>query len=170
MIDNAGTTRNPPNYQSFSVTGVVSGDRVAIYLASAGEVDKAQYTLNGANGLNEITVTGSIPVDTPTTGTIFVVDDDNTEIGYAYTSWTGSVFTVTISAATYAGTETAYVPYLYAQSGGTSVTDSVIYVSDRAVIARVRKAGIIPFETAGTFSSTGYSAAAIRTTDSIYTP
>jgi len=112
---------------------------------------------------------GAIPDDTPTTGTIFVVDDDLTEIAYAYSAWSGSDFTVVISAAVYSGGQNAYVPYLYAQAATTSVTDSVIYVSDRSVIARVRKAGIIPFQTAGTFSSTGYSATAIRTTDSIYT-
>ena len=170
LIDNAGVTRFPPNYQNFTVEGVVALDRVAVYLESGGDVDKSQYTLNGANSLNTITVTGAIPNDTPGTGTIIVVDDDGSEIAYAYSAWSGSDFTVTISAAVYAGTETAYVPYIYIQASGTSVSTTVVYVTDRAVIARVRKAGIIPFETTGTFGATGYSATAIRTTDSIYTP
>jgi hypothetical protein len=170
LIDNNGVTRFPPNYQAFSVDGLVAGDRVAVYLASGGDVDKTQYSLNGSNPLNTITVTGSIPNDTPTTGTIVVVDDDGSEIAYAYTAWSGSDFTVTVGAGTYSGTETAYVPYLYEEAAGTSVSESVIYVSDRSVVARVRKAGILPFETTGTFGSTGYSATAIRTTDSIYTP
>jgi len=170
LIDNNGVTRFPPNYQAFVVNGVVSGDRVVVYLASGGVVDKTQYSLNGSNPLNTITVAGAIPNDTPTTGTIIVVDDDGSEISYAYTAWAGSDFTVTIGAGTYSGTETAYVPYIYEESAGTSVSETVIYVSDRAVIARVRKAGILPFETTGTYGSTGYSATAIRTTDSIYTP
>lgn len=170
LIDKAGTTRYPPNYQSFAVNGVESGDRVAVYLAAAGKVDKAQYSLDGANPLNTITVSGSIPNDTPATGTIIVVDDDNTEIAYAYSAWSGSDFTVTIAADVYSGTEKAYVPYIYAEATGTSVTEtSTIYVSDRNVICKVRKAGILPFVTTGVYSETGYSATAIRTTDSIYT-
>jgi len=171
LIDKAGTTRNPPDYQSFIVNGLASGDRVAVYLESGGDVDKSQYTLNGANPLNTITVTGSIPNDTPPTGTIFVVDDDGSEIGYAFSAWSGSDFTVVVGAGIYAGTETAYVPYIYIESSGTSVQETnTIYVTPRAVICRVRIAGIIPFETTGTYGTGGYTATAIRTTDSIYTP
>lgn len=169
LIDAAGTTRNPPNYQSFAVNNVAIGDRVGVYLESSGSVKKDQYSLNGANATNTITVTGAIPVDTPTTGTIIVVDDDSSEISYAYSAWSGSNFTVTISASTYSGTEKAYVPYILEQASATSVSESVVYVSDRAVICRVRKKGILPFETTGTYSSGGYSATAIRTTDSIQT-
>lgn len=171
LIDKAGTTRYPPNYQSFAVYGVESGDRVAVYLASGGKVDKEQYSLDGANPLNTITVSGSIPNDTPDTGTIIVVDDDGTETAYAYSAWSGSDFTVTISAGVYSGTEKAYVPYIYEEATGTSVTEtSTIYVTDRNVICKVRKAGILPFTTLGSYTSIGYSATAIRTTDSIYTP
>ena len=173
LVDNAGVTRSPPNYQAFSVNGVESGDRCAIFLdtgAGNGVVDKSQYSLSGANPLNTITVTGSIPVDTPAVGTIIVVDDDESEIVYAYSAWSGSDFTVVVAAALYAGTETAYVPYIYEESTGTSVTETTtIYVSDRNVLCRVRIKGILPFVTTGTYGSTGYSAAAIRTTDSIVT-
>lgn len=169
LVDAAGTTRYPPNYQSFAVNSVAVGDRVAVFLESGGNVVKTQYSLNGANPLNTITVTGSIPNDTPTTGTIIVVDDDDTEIAYAYSAWSGSNFTVTVAAALYAGTETAYVPYIYEEASSTSVSESVVYVSDRTVICRVRKKGILPFETTGTYNSGGYSATAIRTTDSIVT-
>lgn len=170
LIDNNGVARFPPNYQAFTVSGVVAGDRVAVYLASAGVVEKSQYTLNGANPLNTITVTGAIPVDTPSAGTITVVDDDLTEISYAYTAWSGSDFTVTISAAVYSGTETAYVPYILEEATGTSVSEiTTIYVSDRALITRVRKKGILPFVTTGVYNSGGYSGSAIRTTDSIVT-
>ncbi|NOR85395.1 hypothetical protein GQ473_04700 [archaeon] len=173
LIDNAGNTRNPPNYQAFTVAGVISGDRVAVYEETAegsGLVDKTQYSLSGANALNTITISVTIPADTPTTGTIIVVDDDGSEIAYAYSAYSGSDFTVTVSAALYSGTETAYVPYIYEQSTGTSVSEtSTIYVSNRYVVTKVRVAGILPFVTSGTYTSTGYSATAIRTTDSQYT-
>ena len=172
LVDAAGVTRYPPNYQSFAVYGVVSGDRVGVFLDDgSGLVDKDQYTLDGANAENTITVNEAIPVDTPSTGTIIVVDDDGSETAYAYSAWSGYDFTVTISASVYSGTETAYVPYIYEEASGTSVTEtSTIYVSNRNVICKVRKAGILPFVTTGTYSSTGFSATAIRTTDSIYTP
>ena len=168
LIDKNGITRNPPNYQSFTVNGLEVGDRVAVYLQSGGDVDKTQYSLSGSNALNTIKVSAQIPVDTPDTGYIFVVDDNKTETAYEYTSWSGDEFTVTVAAGTYSGTEKAYVPYIYAEATGSSVSASVIYVTNRNVITRVRKAGIIPFETTGTFTATGYSATAIRTTDGIY--
>lgn len=169
LIDKAGTTRYPPNYQAFAVNGVESGDRVAVFLATAGTVEKVQYGLDGANPLNTITVSGTIPSDTPTTGTIIVVDDDKSEIVYAYSARSGSNFTVTVSAGLYSGTEKAYVPYIYEEASGTSVSETTtIYSVNRDVICKVRKAGILPFVTTGSYSATGYSATAIRTTDSIY--
>lgn len=174
LIDAAGVTRNPPNYQAFSMGGVTSGDVVSVFQstgASSTVVDKSQYSLSGANTLNTITVSVSIPSSTPSTGTIIVVDDDGTETAYAYTSWSGSDFTVTISAGVYSGTETAYVPFLYEVSTGTSVTDTTtIYTSDINVVGRVRRAGFEPYEAPGTYSSTGYSGTAIMNTDTIYTP
>ena len=173
LIDNGGTTRNPPNYQAFTVGGLASGDRVGVYKETAqgsGLVDKTQYSLSGANALNTITVSVAIPVDTPATGSIIVVDDDGSEIAYAYSAWSGSDFTVTISAGVYSGSETAYVPYLYEESSGASVSETTtIYVADRYVVTKVRKAGILPFVTSGVYTSTGYSGTAIRTTDSQYT-
>lgn len=169
LIDADGNTVTPPNLQAFQVNGLVSGDRVAVFKAATGAVDKEQFSLDGANTLNTITVTGSIPQDTPATGTIIVVDDDGSETSYAYSAWSGSAFTVTISADTYAGTETAYVPYILEEASTTSVSEAVTYVSNRDVITRVRKKGILPFETTGVFGATGYSVTAIRTTDSIVT-
>ncbi len=174
LIDNGGTTRNPPNYQAFVVGGVSSGDSVAVYLETAqgsGLVKKDQYELADSNNIsNELTITIAIPADTPAVGTIVVVDDDGTEIVYAYSAWDTSTFTVTISADVYTGTEEAYVPYIYEVSGGTSVSEvSTIFVSNRYVVTKVRKAGILPFVTSGEYTLTGYAGTAIRTTDSQYT-
>ena len=49
------------------------------------------------------------------------------------------------------------------------MSKSLVYVSDFAIIARVRKKGIVPFENTGTVSNTGASISAIRTTDTIAT-
>lgn len=247
LIDKAGITRYPPNYQSFSVAGVVSGDRVAVYPdtgAGNGVVNKTQYTSHNTNnvaGDSTIEMTGSIPTDTPTSGTIIVVAaDENEEHTYRYDSVSGAIATfptaavgsgtagstttqltdstaaftttddievgdiiydstnseyayvVSIDSATqltmtsktttwnaanyeanslvqtYNNSDTAYIPYLYAEATGTNVTDTTtIYTTDKYVLVVVRKKGILPFTSTGTYSSTGYSATAIRTTDSI---
>lgn len=173
LIDTAGITRNPPNFQAFSMSGLLAGDNVTVYEstgAASTTVKKDQYNLSGANALNTITVSVAIPSSTPETGYIIVVDDDNTEIHYAYSAWSGSDFTVVVSAALYAGTETAYVAFLYGTSvAGEDVNDTTtIYTTPINVVGSVRQAGYLPYEAAGTYSASGYSGSAIRTADGIY--
>ena len=178
LIDKAGTTRYPPNYQAFTVNGVVSGDRVAVFLdtgAGNGVVDKAQYTSHttlNVTGSTTYTVQETIPTDTPDAGTIILVNTGtDVEEVMTYTSWSGSAFTLSSAhSGGYDGTDTAYVPYIYAEATGTTVTEtSTIYTVNRNVLCRVRKKGILPFETTGSFTTTGYTATAQRTADSIVT-
>jgi len=174
LIDAGGTSRNPPNYQAFSMAGVESGDTVAVF-ESTGQgntaTDKTQYTLAaGANSTDELTITVGIPSSTPAIGSITIIADDGAEITYAYASWDTSTFAVTVTASTYSGGQSCYVPFLYEVAGGTSVTDTTtIYTADIYVVGRVRKAGIQPYEVAGTYTSTGYNGSAIRSNDDIYT-
>lgn len=48
LIDAAGATQTPPNVVPVKVTGVVSGDRVAVFRLDGvgGEIDKTMYTYN----------------------------------------------------------------------------------------------------------------------------
>jgi hypothetical protein len=179
LIDKNGVTRNPPNYQNFTVTNVVVGDRVAVFGATGTAVIKNQYNIKAPQGIGEafVDVGATLPNDTPATGTVIVCDSvTGAEDVYAYTSWLVDRFTLAgVTTSAYGVLDTVYVPYIYEEAVGvtgatTSVTVTVIYVTDRDVLARVRKVGILPFETTGTFTSTGYSVAAIRTTDGIYTP
>jgi len=176
LIDAANITRQPPNFQAFSVNAVVAGDRVAVFKstgAGSTTVDKAQYASDTSANITAGTnfrVTTAIPTDTPASGTIFIV---NTATGaeevLTYNSWAGADFTLASThAGGYTGVDTAYVPYLYAQAAGTSVAETgTIYSADRSVVTRVRIKGILPFETTGTYGTTGYTATAIRTVDSI---
>jgi len=171
LIDKGGTNRFPPNYQSFVVTGLTIGDRAAIFLANSDDdsVIKNQYTLDAPTVSEELTVTVSIPSDTPTTGTIIVVDTDFTETVYTYSAFSTDTFTASdVSSDNHSSDSTAYVPYVYETATAGTVSESVVYGVNRYVVARVRKTGIIPFQTAGTFGATGYSAAAIRNPDTIY--
>lgn len=67
-------------------------------------------------------------------------------------------------------TFTAYVPYIDAIASTTSLSVSVTYVADRNISTQVRKKGIIPFTTnAVSLTSSGYTATAVRTPDTIVT-
>ena len=238
LTDNTNTTVVPPNYIAVTVGGLVSGDRVAVFPASGGLVNKTQYTSTSlAQGAGTIVVSTSLPVDTPSAGFIVVKKPAaKAEYTYRYLSWTGSTFTLptattgtatggdtttlvdssanfitagiqigdivyrdatnfgyvvsvdsgtqlttTTFASTWSGqaynlnalvtsyssADSAYVPYLYKTAASTTETTTIVYVSDRAVITRVRKKGVLPFEVAGTIGNTGISVTAIRTIDSI---
>jgi hypothetical protein len=182
LKDSSGTDRYPPNKQSITITNVESDDRVSVFITSGGtSINKAFYSLDANNdsGHNYLVVTGSIATDTPASGTVRVVDDSDTsnarETRYTYNSWSGSTFTDLTPALNRNYTQTddkAYVPFIDTTASGTSVTSQVIYTTSRTILVRVRRyqgAGdsILPFETTGTFGSTGYSTACIRTADAI---
>ncbi len=176
LIDKAGVTRNPPNYQAFGVTGLVAGDRVAIFEDTGsgnGVVDKSQHTMTvQGSGVSTVTVASAITTDTPTSGTIIIVESTTgAEEVLVYTSYTGAVFTLSgVTGNAYDGSDTAYVPYIYETASGTSANETTtIYTSDKYVVCRVRLKSILPFETTGTYGSTGYSATAIRQPDNIVT-
>lgn len=178
LTDSTNTTQTPPNTVAILVTGVVAGDTVSVFRTTGdnGIVDRSVYTSHAsANtaGAGTFTVTATIASDTPTSGTIRVVDRDSagnfvSESSYNYTSWSGSVFTLsgTLSQ-TYDSDDTAYVPFIDTTASGTTVSVSVAYASDRYVVTRIRRKGILPFTVNGQLVSTGLTVTAIRTEDSI---
>ncbi|OGK29878.1 hypothetical protein A3I56_01760 [Candidatus Roizmanbacteria bacterium RIFCSPLOWO2_02_FULL_43_10] len=182
LIDSNGVTRTPPNKQSIIITNLLSGDRVSVFKTTSGTtIDKAMYSLAAGNnsGNSTIVVSGAIANDTPATGAIRLVDTSDLtstrETRYTYTSWSGSTFSgvsPTLDRSYTASDDKAYVPFIDEQASSTSITVQVIYVSDRTILLRVRRkaaVAILPFETTGTFGSTGFSTSAIRTTDTIVT-
>jgi hypothetical protein len=168
LIDSSGATQIPPNVVSVIITSVVSGDRILVALDDgAGAIDKTQYTLDAGNNIGDadILIKEAIATDTPSVGVIRIGDDR-----YAYTSWTTKTFTLsgTLSQS-YAENASCYVPIIDMQAVATSASNTLTYNADLNVIIRVRKKGILPFETTGVISSAGLSVAAIRTTDTIVT-
>jgi hypothetical protein len=181
LIDSDNNTRTPPNKQSITISNLLSGDKVSVFRTTSGTtINKAMYTAGAGNSSGNATfvVTGAIAADTPSSGYIRVVDTSDTtsarETRYQYDSWTGSTFTlhsgVTLDR-TYTQTDdTIYVPFIDTTAASSSASTTVIYTSDRAILVRVRRytaTAILPFETTGTFTISGYSTSAIRTTDSI---
>jgi len=184
LIDADGTTQSPPNKQALTVSNLISGDRVSVFRtvsATDSSIKKDMYVAGAGNttGSTTFVVGTSISVDTPSSGYIRVVDTSDTtstrESRYAYSSWSGSTFTLTSGSLGRAFTQTedtCYVPFIDITATESSATVTVIYTADRSIIVRVRRkatTAILPFETTGTFGSSGYSTTTIRTPDTIVT-
>lgn len=164
LIASDGSTQSPPNTVYVEITGLVSGDRAAMFILDGvgGSIVKAQYTIASATA-NSITLNEAISGDTPQSG--YFREADNSTV-FEYTSWSGSTFTgVTPDPSSVTGD--CFVPLIDAEATGSSINNSLIYSSDIPVIVRVRRYGILPFEIEGLVTSSGLSQAAIRTPDNI---
>ena len=190
LIDANGTVRNPPSLQSLTVTGLVSGDRVAVFRTTTGSIQVAEFAVSSTisasvNGSDAIVIevvsnqrsAAPLPQDIPTAATVRVLSPSGSGLylSFAYSSVARSTaqFTlgtsignVTTGKSLVAGNN-AFVVLIEQEATSTSVTNSIIYVADIPILTRVRRKGILPFEVSGTFGSTGASVAAIRTFDSI---
>ncbi len=82
---------------------------------------------------------------------------------------TGDTYSFNNLPVDYEAADTIYVPFIDETATSTSTSKTVLYAEARTVLVRVRKKGILPFETSGSVTSSGLSVAAIRTTDSIVT-
>jgi hypothetical protein len=174
LIDQNGVTRSPPTQAPITVVSVVAGDRV-IVAKSTGEgltlIDKEQYTVSGTipTSSNYIHVTIPIPADTPASGFIRVVDTGTSEERYQYSGWTDWTFGLLENTSKeYVGpSDKCYVPYIDNEATGTTIAQALTYDENRYLVARVRKYGIIPFETTAQLVTGGVTITAIRTTDTI---
>lgn len=178
LVDSTGTTQIPPSTIAITITGVVAGDSVSVFRTTGDNetVDRSVYSSHASvntSGAGTFTTTNTIAADTPASGTIRVVDRDISgnyisETSYSYTSWSGSVFTLsgTLSQ-TYNANDTAYVPYIDTVASTSSVSVNVSFETDRYVVTRIRKKGILPFTVRGQVVSSGLTVTAIRTTDGI---
>lgn len=173
LIDLAGGTQTPPNLVSVAVLSVASGDQVLLGRDNgSGSIETTEYTLAAGNnsGNGTIVVKETISSDTPATGSIRIEDPANPGRfhRYAYTSWTGSTFTLSSTLTTnYVEDDNAFVPFIDGQASGTTISNTIIYASDVDVVGTVRNATaqIVPFPISGTITSSGFSATAIRASD-----
>ena len=106
LTDDDGTTQTPPNFVNAQVTGLngTAADRVGVFVldAPAGSIDRAQHGLTAPSGIyngqgdTAIELDSSVPNDTPTDGTIRVVDTVNVrELRFRYSSFTAAALTLT---------------------------------------------------------------------------
>ena len=177
FTDSNGVIRTPYASISIKVTSIISGDRVAVFRTSAGTINKALYTSTADVNASTNTVfrtTSTLSVDTPSNGVFRAVDTSATaEYRYPYSSWSGTVITLTSGTlgVNYDATDTIYVPFIDKEATTTYAEQIVLYSADRDVLLRVRnKTGtMLPFETSGVVGSAGLTVAAIRTADGIVT-
>ena len=177
VFDLTNTQRTPPNFVTFSVNGVVAGEDYVLVAPNdgSGGIEVDQFTLNGAltgAAVTSVAMNQAIPSDTPASGTIRILRSNGAYTRHAYSSYSGSTFTLT-NATNFTtnsapnGTN-AYVTYIDRLAASSTESFTTVYGSDRSLFIRVRDGGVTPiktFETTGTLSSAGGSATAVRTSD-----
>jgi hypothetical protein len=175
VFDLTNSPLTPPNLVTFSVIGLVVGeDYVLATNDDATGIDYDQMTLNGAltsATQTSVTVTGSIPTDTPTSGTIRVERDSGLYSRHPYSSYSGSKFIITshdFSSDNASDTNNVFISYLDKLATSTTETFQGVYLADRTIFVRNRDGESTPIktgETTGVLSDAGGSATVSRISD-----
>ena len=162
LIDASGATQSPPNYQKVNANHPsLVGTNVFVAESTGGLAIKNQYTVSSAT-VDTITATASVNANkAPQTGVIKVGDNK-----YAYTGYSGAVFSGVTPDASGLTNEDFYVPLLDVTADTTTeLSDNIIYVSDITVITSVRKYGFKPYDVETTFGSAGLTFSPILASD-----
>jgi hypothetical protein len=178
LVDLTNTSNTPPNNVQFTVSNLVSGDRILVGPEDgAGGLDLDQNTLNGTLSgatVTSVVVTTAIPSDTPAAGTVRILNDEGRYVRIPYSSYTGSTFT--IPSYDFSGTgandscttgNNVFISYIDKATSSTSELVTVVYNADRTMFVRVRNstAQIKTFESTGSLTSSGGSATTGRISD-----
>ena len=157
-----------------TITGGTSSATANVNGTPVDDINRRQLSLNGVltgASVTSVVVNGSIPTDTPSTGTIRIRRADGVYTKHTYTSWASSTFTIgstNFSTNNAANGANVYISYIDKTAAATSESFTGVYTADRSLFIRVRDGGVTPiktFETTGTLGSAGGSATAVRTSD-----
>lgn len=130
-----GTTRQPPNNVTFTVSGVVSGWRVLVGPEDgAGGLQVDQLTLNGAlsgAAVTAVVVNEAIPANTPASGTIRILRADGRYTRHPYSAVNTGTKTFTITSHDFSTNNAAdnantYISYIDDTASGTTISFSTI--------------------------------------------
>ena len=188
LFDLTNTSVNPPNNVTFTVGGLVSGeDRVLVAEASGTDangdpaINQGQFGLNTAlttDNITSVVIDATIPGDTPSSGTIRVVDNNGFDRRLEYSSYTGSTFTIsstdgqedfaTVNANATNDVYISYIDELASGANPATASYTAVYSGDRNLVVIVRDGGGSPikqFISAATFGSANTTVTAIRTSD-----
>jgi hypothetical protein len=189
-LDN--TSRQPPNNQTFTVSGLVgTEDRVLVTPRTGTAIDRGQWTLatalSGAATTSIVITTGTeslstgeIPPDVPKIGTtaasnvrLRVQQDDGIYRTVPYTTWDTVTFGCTaqdFSGGTSASTDNnVFVAFIDVLATTDTESYTATYVTTRPLFVRVRDGGGTPIKTfesnSANFKATAQTVAATRTPD-----
>lgn len=175
LVDLTNTNRTPPNNVTYSVNNTVIGDYVVSANNAAGDFDFTQMAASsGYTGatVTSMTMSAPIPTDIPSAGTFRVQLTSGKYRRVAYTSFTGSTFTVAsidFSADPVLISANAFVTYIDRVATGTTETAVYVFDASRTLFTRVRNATpaseIKTFETTATVGSGGGSSTVGRIDD-----
>src|SRR3989344_5556087 len=193
LIDNAGTTITPPNLQTLTVNALVSGDRVSVFRSTGVDsttIEVGEFAVGSLNPNNRATDSTilladgvrdgtPLPVDVPDSGVLRILDPNDTGLYLrfpynaknrttnVFTLTTGTIEDVTGTGVYLTPADNAFVVLIEKEATATSVTNTIQYLADIPLLIRVRRKGILPFQTTGTFGSSGATIGAVRTSDTI---
>lgn len=178
VFDLTNTPHQAPNYVTFSVGGVVSGeDYVLVAPEDAGGIKTNFFTLDGAlsgAAVTSVVVNEAIPTWLPATGSIRIARASGAYTRHAYSAYNTGTKTFTITSHNFSGNGAAdnancYPTPIDKLAAAASESFTGIYPgSDVGLYIRVRDGGATPiktFESTGTLGSGGGSATAVRTSD-----
>lgn len=187
LFDLTNTAVNPPNNVTFTVGGLVSGeDRVLVAPWDGTTTDangdpainQTQFDLQNAlttDNITSVVISTTIPSDTPSSGTIRVVDNNGFDRRLEYSSYSGSTFTISstdgqedFATVNASALNDVYITYIDTLASGTTASYTAVYSSDRDLVVVVRDGGVSPikqFISSATFGSSNTTVTAIRTSD-----
>ena len=180
VIDLDGDTNTPPNNVTWTLSGVVSGDRILVGPKDTGnnfKFDQMTLTTTLVAASETSLVVNAIPANTPSSGTLRVELDDGRYRRIGYTAHNGTT-TFTIDDESWADPNDAtggagngvMVSYLDLAAVATTAPFSTIYTSGPlALWVRVREgttgSPIKTFQVEGSLVSTGGGSTASRIDD-----
>ena len=173
LFDLTNTQQVPPNFQTFSVTNLVSSEDTVLVGPNDGsdELDLDQLSAAAGNnaGNSTLVISGTIPSDTPSSGTVRAFNGSSYD-RIPYSSFSGSTFTLTGTLANNIATSAnVFVTYLDKTAAAASESFTAKYSSTRSLAVKVRNGTgtipIVPFKTPATFGPSGGSVSVIRTAD-----
>ena len=173
FLDLLAATQNPPNNQSVTVTGLVSGEDYVIIGKSidAGvSINKSEYATAAGNNIGN----GTIEVDSaianvPASGWVRIFNGVGDDL-YPYSSFSGTTFTLDAVTLTdnYGTGVDVYPTIIDKLADAASASNTWVYTADTFLAGQALDSGGSPtkaFPISGQFKSTGFSVNVVRTPD-----
>lgn len=169
--DLLGVTQTPPNNVTFTVSGLISvEDRILVGPRNGGVLQIDQMiSATVSSGDSTIDMQSTIPIDTPSSGTIRVLGTGGVYNRIEYSSYNNTTFTLVGTAPdNVLNGSNAYVSYIDKDAASGAEAFTTVFNNPRDLFIRVRDGKSTPiktFESAGTLGASGGSTVASRITD-----